>query len=405
MIDSPFNSPAFKDTWKKYFAQGRVFENLQFIKPVELLRLRKGLYVNVGKNISNGYGYSIDRAASDYSKKVIVLYDVLPYRMPDEAPRQDGVARLATSQHYGYLARLCEGANLEDFLAKRFSKSSRLKIRKYPKKLSESFETKVEFFDGQISKETYNHLFNSMIHLIGDRFGELGIENNVLKKKDYYYELIYGMVNAGLGVIQRITCDDEVAAIGVCFRSERQMYYAITTFDTSLRKYNVGHVLIYNWIEWCYKNQIDIFDFSKGQNEYKRRWANEEYRFENHILYDQASLFCAVEARLLYWYFGLKQTLRDYRFNRFYSKLKYYTHLKRKTSQEHYQASPVTEYDLSLYELISAEHPDYQKLKGVLYDLLFPSAFKARDMQLYKKKRGKDYLLLGLETVYRLTHE
>ncbi len=68
------------------------------------------------------------------------------------------------------------------------------------------------------------------------------------------------------------------------------VFLFITTYDIDYSKFRLGNT---NWmmqLDWFLKNNIEIVDFSKGNIEYKKRWANKEYDFEYHLFYDSANI-------------------------------------------------------------------------------------------------------------------
>ena len=107
------------------------------------------------------------------------------------------------------------------------------------------------------------------------------------------------------------------------FLSDDTLFYSITTFDTDYTNYNIGHTTIMEILKWCFNNNINIIDFSKGEAEYKSRWLTEVYFFQNHILYDSKSLFSRVMALSIFYYFSFKQFLRDKNFNTLFSKFQF----------------------------------------------------------------------------------
>ena len=77
-------------------------------------------------------------------------------------------------------------------------------------------------------------------------------------------------------------------------------------------------------VEFLMENKIEYFDYSKGDNDYKNRWATDSYIFENHILYDKKSIKAFLIGNYLYSFYKIKQELREKKFNVLYSKVKYF---------------------------------------------------------------------------------
>jgi CelD/BcsL family acetyltransferase involved in cellulose biosynthesis len=232
--------------------------------------------------------------------------------------------------------------------------------------------------------------------LIRGRFGELGIQNNILHLKEYYRELIFEMVNSKKGILQVLSCDNEPMAVTFSFLSKKNLFYAITTFNTDLRRYNVGHILVLNLLKWCYENDMEVLDFSKGDYEYKRRWANEEYTFENHILFDNRCVSCKVKGNILALYFRVKQALRNAGINTIYARLKFLTKHKVQRQPVEYRYSDLQEIDLSQYTDVSPSDSSYLDLRSAIFDILYSNPEPCQGVQLYRKNDNmREYALIG----------
>ena len=159
--------------------------------------------------------------------------------------------------------------------------------------------------------------------MIKKRFHSLGLHNNIVAKKEYYFDLIYKMILDREAAIAVVYDKSTPIGISVSFVSDNILFFAITTFDTDYIKFSVGHILIMKLLDWSINNGINIFDFSKGEYDYKTSWMNRSYNYECHILYDSNSLKSILTAFITQFYFKFKQFLRDKKVNYLYSKLKF----------------------------------------------------------------------------------
>ncbi len=76
-------------------------------------------------------------------------------------------------------------------------------------------------------------------------------------------------------------------------------------------------------IEACKIKGLNVFDFSKGDQDYKTRYINDHYHFDCHVIYDSKSIIASTMAYIVSNYFSLKQYLRDINVNLLFIKLKY----------------------------------------------------------------------------------
>ena len=355
------------------------------------------IYHNVGRNITNGIYYNLNQSGQDYKGKAFLIYDVLSDKMPQEdieVPAGLSVKRVR--QYKGYLSSLEGFGGFEDYFANQFSSKSRTNLRKYLKRLDTNFNTEFKVFHGKISKEEYDVHFGKMLDLIEKRFEELELENNILRLQDYYYDLCYKMILNKEASLNVLYVNEEPAAISFCFLSPERAYFAITTFDTDFRRYNLGHVLIMKIMEWCFDNNIKEFDYSKGTYDYKTRWSNKFYYFENHILYDKTSLKALFYGNLFYYFFRVKQFLRDIEFNKLYSRIKFF--LKKKETKSEtidIQELDTADFDKNKYQEISISEKPHSNVKSVVYDLAFSKPQKVEDIKVYANSEKSHYFIQG----------
>ena len=326
MLNNPFLSNTFTSTWLKHFAKNEKTFQFDFIKNVTFLKHKYfPFYFNVGKNITSGMSYTLNNLEEniDYKGRVCLLYDIPEYFNIDPNIGASGIKISKVGQYKGYLLDLESYTDFNDLLMN-FKSKKRNKYKSKKVQLEKDFDISYTYFYGDVDKEKFNQSILVFNKLIKKRFGGLGIENNIVGKWHYYEELIYKMVLEKKGVLFATYNKDTPIAFAFCFLSDDILFYAAPTFDTDYLKYNLGHTSIMAILEWCFEQNISLFDFSKGEFEYKKRWANNSYKFGTHILYDSNSIRATTVGVCLINYFKLKQFLRDKGINLLYSKLKYF---------------------------------------------------------------------------------
>ena len=79
-MNNPFTSDTYTASWLKFFNEGKDSFSFGAFKDIKFIEDRKfKCYVNVGKNISNGMSYSINKGVDDYKGKVFLIHDVPSY--------------------------------------------------------------------------------------------------------------------------------------------------------------------------------------------------------------------------------------------------------------------------------------------------------------------------------------
>lgn len=400
-VKNPFFHKEFTKNWLKFFAANKKPVYFKSIGPLGFVKSKlPWVHYNIGRNITNGLSYNINAEHSDFKRKVFLVYDVIPYGMGSEKELPNNMGIRKVRQYKGYLTRFDKYEDFKDFFSGHYSSSTRMKLRKNERKLKTNFKIQYRTFFGDISKQEYEELMDYVFDLIEFRFKSLKLDNDILHKKAYYRNLFYDMILAKKAIIHQICHNQQPIAVSLSFLSENSLLYAINTFDTRYRRYNLGHISIMNMVKWCFENNISILDYSKGTYDYKLRWANETYCFENHIIYDKNSFKSRITSSLLSNYFALKQYLRDKKFNETYVKLKFILNTKRTDSKNKKMMKivdfPVEKLDEESYEIVNQEQLMDIEIAGRVYDLLYSKPQSLDSVKILKnKKNALEYVVIA----------
>src|SRR5690606_28251702 len=220
-------------------------------------------------------------------------------------------------QYPGYITYLSNYVDFNDYLTSRFSKKSRYKFNSYKRTLENSFDITYKHLYGKITKEEYDIVFKSFHNLLTKRFDEKLESNNNLNPAEweFYEDVVFPLILEKKASLFVIYNGEMPIAISLNYISENTLIFAMTVFDIDFSKYNVGTVHLMELYKWCFEQKLEALDLSKGFYDYKTRWGDGEYHFENHIIFDPSSLFCVVIAHTIARYFRLKQYLRDKKIN------------------------------------------------------------------------------------------
>lgn len=401
-MNNPFTSKIFSSVWAKHFNQSVPGVRFPFIK--ELLFAKHRLlpfYFNYGKTHTKGIGYGINEyEPKDIKGKVLLIYDVPTFfGLPNI--HQVRLKQHKIKQYPGFLINLSPFQDLNTYMAANFNKSSRYKLKKYKKKLETCFEIKCKMFYGETSKAEYEHIFSSFKNLLVKRFDDKQTTNNNLEKQewDFYHEVAFTMIlekKAGLFVIYN---DDKPIAVTLCYFSKDILFDAITVFDIDYAKFHLGSVNIMKLLEWCLEHNFDTFDFSKGDFDYKRRWATMQYDFEYHLLYDSKSIKARWLALVLKYFFTLKQFLREKNINEKVHKLVFF--LKKRNIKNkpnlNYRFQEV-EQDQQKESLIKVDwkDDDFHFLRVTLFEYLYLNEVHEKTITIYKDNdRERKYTIVS----------
>ncbi|WP_158293163.1 GNAT family N-acetyltransferase [Tamlana fucoidanivorans] len=326
--NNPFTSNTFVKTWTKHFKVSvandgfETVQNLKFYKPYKYLPI----YINIGKHLTKGVSYFIKPfARADYKKKLVLIYDVPQYFdiATKDLPEKLGFIKI--KQYPGYSTQLNNYKNFEDYIATNFSKKSKYKFKSYTKKLEALYDISYVNYDYTTSKTTFDAIFNRFYDLLKKRFEDKSESNNNLNPEEwaFYQELVYLMMKNKQASLFAVLDKTKPIAISLNYFSDHILFFAMTGFDIHYKAHNLGTVHLMALFKWCFANHIKIFDFSKGHYDYKARWGDTKYYFEQHIYYDSSSPWASVTSRLMGAYFKIKQRLRDAPIRAYLNKIKF----------------------------------------------------------------------------------
>ena len=386
MKHHPFASKTFMSIWAKHFYSSKEPYHFKALSNIGFAKCKTPyLYYNIGKNITNGMSYSIDSTQQDYKNKVFLVHDVPSY-FNFEDINSSRLKRIKVGQYKGFLSRLNDFESYDDFVKSQFKSNSRYKFKRNQQRLETCFDITYSIYHGALEKPEYERIMKGFKKLLTKRFNALEKDNDILETWDYYHDLIYGMLTEKKALLITIYNKETPIGVSLSFLSDSTMYYAITSFDTDYYRFNLGHTTIIKLFQWCFENGYTIYDFSKGEYEYKNRWTNSSYCYENHILYDSKNPITNLIAQSVKLKYRFKQHLRDKHINEFYVKLKFY--LKGKKGQikkgRNYKIEALTEgLNFNDLVLINIEEKDYSFLKPIVYDNLYKKPEPIKNINIY----------------------
>ncbi len=397
-MDNPYASKIFIDTWFEHFGKNDSRIKVIGVEGTEFYYNGKGIYVNSGKTHTKGINYSLtDKPLIE--GKILLIHDVPSYfGCPASIPAKS-VKLKKVIQYPGFLIELDQFDSLEDFMRQKFKKSSRYKLNKYKRRLTQCFDIKYKMYRGAIPENDYQRIFEKFRTLLKKRFENKGEHNNNLDKQEweFYQKVSLAMIRnnkAGLFVIED---RGTPIAITLNYFSENNIFDAITVFDIDYAKFHLGSINIMFLIEWGIENGYRVLDFSKGYFEYKVRWATKEYNFEYHILYNPKSTASQTRAYFLASFFKIKQNLRSKGINKRLNKIRFAIKNKgeKNTPQDTIKVKTTFE-DYSLEDNIGLNKVNgYDpEIKKVFFEFLYLFDESSQDVEVLKTQE-KNYVFNG----------
>lgn len=327
IVNNPFTSKIFVNKWSEHFIKQKTIHQFKFLQNLSFYKSNIWpIYIGIGKNLTKGLSYSLDvkEETSDFKKKVFLVYDVPQYFEVNNKLNKR-LKLITVKQYPGYITQLLNYSDYDNYIATNFSKKSRYKFKSYKRTLENTFNISYKHFYGKTNKNEYDLIFDQFNAILKKRFEQKLESNNNLEPQEwaFYKDLVYPLILEKKASLFVIYHENTPIAVSLNYFSKNILFYAITGFDIDFSKYNVGKVHLMELYKWCFEQKIEIFDFSKGYYDYKKRWGDKEYHFENHIFYDSKSISSIVIANFIARFFKLKQFLRDKNINKKLSQLLY----------------------------------------------------------------------------------
>lgn len=408
-MNNPFTSKRYKEIWLKHFNGSKSAESFSFIDQVAFIK--KGLlpfYVNVGRNLTKGIFYSINEDHTNLKGKTCLIYDVPTYFNVKDAPQNSGLKVKRIFQYNGFLMNLKDFEDTDAYIKSRFSGKNRREFRSNFKRLETCFNIEYKFFYQKIDKAEFDVLFSQFHELLSYRFSEKQTEYHHLgeEKWSFYSDLVFEMINESRASLLVIFKDDKPIGITLNFHSEDIVFETITVFDPDFYKFGIGKVSIIKLLDWCFEHDISISDFSKGDFDYKRKWGNEVYDFEYHIIYDSRSLQSLIMANGLELFFKLKLKMRKRKLNTLYRKFRFSLGggNKPKIKPAHFNIEHLKSFENDgSFEKINLAQPEEQSLRKYVYTFLYAHPELESNINVYKNKISNCYIIEGSEHIQKLT--
>ncbi len=346
----------------------------------------------MGRNHTKGISFKIiKKESANIKKSIVLIYDVPDYFDLDTSVLPEKVKLYRIKQYPGYLTDLRKFKELNHYIQSTFRKKTRYSLNRYQSRLELCFDISYRMYYGEIEKKDYDLLFDTFKKLLEKRFTDKQITNNNLNPEewDFYFDVAFPMIlkkQASLFVVYE---GSNPIAISLNYFSEKILFHGITVFDIDYSKFNLGKIALKNLFLWCFNNQIQIFDFSKGYYDYKTHWSNKRYNFEYHLYFDRSLILIRFMAYSIKTYFELKQFLREKELNKTLHRLSYW--FKRNSEKSRFMTSfsfsdirhNYEDAELQEINLLSEE---FKILKKIANEFLFLNKESLKDLKIMKVK-------------------
>lgn len=303
----------------------------------------------------------------------------------------------------GYAIILDEFANADAYIKYRF-RSNAKGIRRRVRRLESCFQISYKTFYGEIKKEEYDFLMDSLEKMLIKRFEERNDVSQTLLRWEYYKNLYFSLINTKKASLFVIYENDNPIVVSLNHHFKQRLFSAISSYDIDFRKFSLGSVEIYKKLDWCIENNYKSYEMGMGDLDYKREWCNHIYNFQHQIIYAKKSLKAALFANIEYAKVYLKEIVYKIGYVR-YKKYKSRKKTATLVTRPQYQLSTIEQLQYNQkHPSVNYNHKDYLFLRNIVFDFLYTATENVSDVSVVKLSEEKDdYLILGKSKMQKVS--
>ena len=76
-------------------------------------------------------------------------------------------------------------------------------------------------------------------------------------------------------ICSALKINNQIVSTIIGIIQNNKYYYLIPSYSADQhQKFSPGRLLLKEQVKWCFKNEIEVFDFGPGNFEYKKNWSN-----------------------------------------------------------------------------------------------------------------------------------
>jgi CelD/BcsL family acetyltransferase involved in cellulose biosynthesis len=183
---------------------------------------------------------------------------------------RDGVCPIATLP-----------ASADDFLCGR-SRNYRKKMREYERRCERDLGAR---FRVSATAAELECDMEALVTLHRRRWGHLSRAFQTLEYRRFHQELAQATLHSGWVRLFSLNADGRPIALLYCFLYADRYYYYQAGWEPELAKYHLGLVLMHKAVQHAIQEGAAVFDFLRGEESYKARWATDRVRSERLTLW------------------------------------------------------------------------------------------------------------------------
>lgn len=338
-------------------------------------------------------------------KTCVFHFDFFPNYLDFKIEKLSSYNLIKIEQKLGFAINLKGHISAADYLKTQCSTQHKKNITRAVNRLESSFNIKYITFYGSIEYSQYILAMNSLRQMIKKRFQVREGENKILKNWQHYLETTYRLINEKKASLFVIYNNDKPIEVSINYHYDAIMYSAISSFDLDYGKFSLGNIEIFKQLEWCLSNNITFFDMGYGDLEYKRKWSNQIYKFESHIISQKLKLLALIYSK----YLTLKYKLIDYLISKNINN-KFYTFINKlrkpktnNTRQYKFEIEVIEKLSFNNITEVNINTNNYAFLRRPIYDFVYKYKEHVSSLKIYNISNTNSFIVLGKNNNIKIT--
>ena len=363
-------------------------------------------YTKLESNYNTETFYSLEEDTTPISNPKCVSIKLFPkYLMPYfYTDASIGIKKVFQKDVNGCAIQIKEKTTIDLFLRNEYSKKFRTSINRSVNRFELCFNYSYNMITESITAEQYRFLMDALHKMLVHRFNQRNEPNDVLANWDYYYNLVFNLVNTKKASIFVIYSNEEPINICINYHFKNILFISISSFNPNFSKFSLGNISIYKIIEWSLNNNYELLDMGYGDLEYKRFWSNYMYEYENHIIYSKKtgySFIASIEVSKI----KFKNFLKSYKVAEKTSKIKALLrkNKKRLNNNINYTITTLKDYSTDNLTPIAYNDTSFSIISKPVYDYLFLQSTPIDSITVFEIKHSQEYLIVGPKAIEKIT--
>jgi len=207
-------------------------------------------------------------------------------RIPAEVGTvENPLCRLKCHPHHSSAHFVELDGDWEAFYEQHAGPRTRSTDRRKRRRLQETGALTYVYTDGR-DDAVFDKIAGAMVGQKSERYREMEAPNILADEevRGFFTRPSDGLRNSGILHISALQLDENVITTHWGMKhGDRYYYYMPSYADGPWMKYSPGRLQLFELFEWCFQNGVKVFDFTIGDEPYKKDWCNREMSLYHYV--------------------------------------------------------------------------------------------------------------------------